>query len=129
MRCANCERELETGEEIVAIVHARAAELEAAAGALEQGAVQLVYGQSCCGPLGLALYLKEMRPLLGEIFFALAEGVEDLERAANGEYHCPKCERPLNGEFLYIDGLYTGVRLVCGSCGPIEYVGGSDDVW
>jgi len=47
-----------------------------------------------------------------------------LTRARNRLLPCPRCQRPLDGEFIYYkledDDYYAGVRLYC-ICGFVEY--------
>jgi hypothetical protein len=48
-----------------------------------------------------------------------------LAQAQSGELPCPWCQRPLSGDFVYVevpddDDYYAGVKLSC-RCGFVEY--------
>ncbi|MFQ5858415.1 MAG: hypothetical protein ACE5LU_22670 [Anaerolineae bacterium] len=118
MICANCERRVEAGEEVVVILHALATD---EGDSVKNESVEWVCAGRCWGAAAIACYLETFSPILGEIVAALAEEIDLLVEAANEERHCPKCEEPLDGQFLYIEGLYTGVRLSCPGCGFMEY--------
>jgi len=111
MQCEVCGGEILPGEEVMIVLQAIATEPGDSEGSYKDESVEWVGHQHCWNGGAVLFPVGTLPP--GEVGL--------LEKAERGLLPCPRCERPLRGEFLRYQGLYTGVRLRCPGCGFEEY--------